>query len=276
VKVAYLGPEGTFSDEAARKFFAKKTQIRLIPYPTIADLIFAVARGEVDAAFTPIENSIEGAVGTVLDMLARDVNLKIRGESLFPVQNCLLAKDRIALIKITDVISHPQPMAQCRQFIRKNLTRARIHISESTAGAAKQVAELESRSFAAIGTLSAAKLYGLKILKKGINDHKDNVTRFVILAKHDHGRTGADKTSIVFAVHKDKPGGLYEVLGEFANRRINLTRIESRPAKRSLGDYYFFIDMQGHHADAQVKAALSGIRRRASFFKLLGSYPRAK
>jgi prephenate dehydratase len=164
------------------------------------------------------------------------------------------------------------------------LKKAMIHLSSSTAEAVKQVAlsmpgkpkTKEKHVYAAIGTKAAAKLYGMDVLASNINDFKDNQTRFIVLAKNDHPVTGKDKTSIVFTIAKDQPGGLYNILGEFAVRRINLTKIESRPSKTALGDYYFFADMEGHHKQKPVEEALAEVKKKAAFLKILGSYPRAK
>ncbi|MFH0887511.1 MAG: prephenate dehydratase [bacterium] len=284
MRVAYLGPEGTNSEEAALKYYHRRA--RLLPYPNIYDVIMAVQKGKVDQGFCPIENSIEGAVTEVLDLLTQYTSLKIRDEFLYPITNNLISKKNIPLSRITDVISHPQAIAQCSKFIKKNIPKAFIHFSSSTAEAVRQApllagqAEFDSedhvkeRIYTAIGSKTAAKIYRLKVIKKNINDHKDNMTRFVVLSKKDHPRTGDDKTSIVFSIHKDKPGGLYNVLHELAIRSINMTKIESRPSKLSYGDYYFFIDMQGHRDDKVIQESLCMIKKKASYFTILGSYPR--
>ncbi len=287
LKVGYLGPEGTFSEEASILYAKKLKNVELIPYSTIHDLLVAVDYGKVNEGITPIENSIEGTVGVVSDMLVRDVNLKIREEVVLPVYHYLITRKGVRLKDVTDIISHPQALDQCKGWLRKNLPKAQLHLSYSTADAVRQVAlgkETElpvlgtgrKRVFAAIGPKASAKLYGLRIVAEKINDYKDNLTRFIVVSKRDHPRTGDDKTSIVFSLAKDRPGGLYNVLGEFAIRYINLTKIESRPSKRALGDYYFFVDMQGHRIDKAVKEALDDIKRKAPFMKILGSYPRAK
>jgi len=288
LKVGYLGPEGTFSEEASHLYTKKVPNARLIPYGTFFDVLFAVDKGVIDEAVMPIENSVEGTVGIVTDMLAADVNLMIRQEIILPVYQYLIARPKVKMSQITDIVSHPQPIDQCKGFIRKHLPHAMIHLSHSTAEAAMQVATSldassisgkgrgKKRVFASIGPKASAKLYGLNILAEKINDYPDNMTRFIVVAKKDHERTGDDKTSIVFSAAKDKPGGLYNVLGEFAVRNINLTKIESRPSKRALGDYFFFIDLQGHRTDKPVKEALTKVQRKVAFFKMLGSYPRAK
>jgi len=289
LKVGFLGPEGTFCEEASLLYTKKLKNVELISYSTIYDLLIAVNKGHLDEGITPIENSIEGTVGIVTDMLVKDVNLVIRQEIVLPVFHYLLAQKGIKLSQVTDIISHPQAIDQCKDYLRKKLPHVTIHLSYSTADAVRQVAaapegevlkikgiKAKKRVFAAIGTKAASKLYGLRVLASEINDYPDNLTRFVVLAKKDHARTGDDKTSIVFSIAKDKPGGLHNILGEFASRRINLTKIESRPSKRALGDYFFFVDLQGHRGDKFTAEALSEIKRKVAFFKLLGSYPRAK
>ena len=288
IKVAFLGPEGTYSEEASKLYLKKienNAQIELIPYANFHELMFAVDKGKVDEGVLPIENSLEGSIVIVTDLLAKDVNLMIRQEMVLPIQNYLMALKGTNKKKITDIVSHPQPIDQCKDYIMKNFPNARIHLAPSTSEAAKRVAagsayrwfgdeeEAKGRTFAAIAPKASAALYGLEILDKEINS-KDNSTRFVVLSKKDHEMTGKDKTSIVFSIMKDKPGGLFQALSEFANRKINLTKIESRPTKTTLGHYYFFIDLEGHREEIEVAAALEAIKQNASFFKLLGSYPK--
>jgi prephenate dehydratase len=278
MKIGYLGPEGTFSEEASLKYKNKIGKGTYRSYSTIHDILIAADKGEVDEAIVPIENSVEGSIGIVTDMLVNEVKLQIKQELVIPVKHYLLAKKNVPLKKITDVISIPIVLDQCKGYLRKNLSKAKLHFAYSTAEAARKVAS-EIDMFgaghpAAIGTKNAAKLYGLKIIDSEINDYRDNSTRFVVLSKADSKRTGHDKTSIVFSILKDRPGGLYQILGEFASRKINLTKIESRPTKRTLGDYYFFVDMQGHRMDPKIAAALSKVKKCASFFKIIGSYPR--
>lgn len=287
MKVGYLGPEGTFSEEAAKLYFRKlEGKATLLPFGTIHSLLLAADRKEIDEAVVPLENSIEGTISVVPDLLAKEVNLMIRQELVLPIYHYLIAHKGVKLSQITDVISNPPALDQCQNFLRKKLPKAKLHLSYSTADAVKQVAfslgemviahgKVKGGVFAAIGTAASAKLYGLKIVASRINA-KDNQTRFIVLGKKDHARTGQDKTSLVFAIAKDRPGGLHNVLKEFADRNINLTKIESRPSKKVLGDYYFFADLAGHRQDLVVAAALSGVKRKTSFLKMLGSYPKAK
>jgi prephenate dehydratase len=277
-KIGYLGPEGTFSEEAGFKYKKLIGKGSYVPFTTIHELLIAVDRSKVSEGIVPIENSIEGTIGIVTDMLVNDVSLKICQEIVIPVKHYLLSKTKIPLNKVTDVVSIPIVLDQCKTFLRTKLPKAKIHFTRSTAEAARKVAadvEMFGKGTpAAIGARSAAKLYGLQIIASEINDYPDNSTRFVVVSKKDHKITGHDKTSIVFSILKDSPGGLYRVLGSFAKRGINLTKIESRPTKRTLGDYYFFVDMQGHKDDNLVADALKEVKKMASFFKVLGSYPR--
>lgn len=279
MKVGFLGPEGTFSEEASL-LYAKKLEgkAQLYPYGTFHDLLLAADRGKVREAILPIENSIDGTIGIVTDMLVKDVRLLIKQEIVLPIFHQLIAPKGVELKNITDVMSIPQVLDQCQDFLRKHLPKARLHLAHSSADAVKQLASSLGEKigvFAAIGTAAAAKLYGLKIIAAKINA-VGNQTRFIVLAKTDHPRTGDDKTSIVFSIAKDRPGGLHDVLGAIASRNINLTKIESRPAKKVLGDYYFFADLQGHRTEKIVAETLSEVKRKTSFLKLLGSYPRAK
>lgn len=284
MKVGYLGPEGTFSEEASQQYKKKIGSATFIPFSTFHDIIMAVDNGRIHEGIVPIENSVEGTIGLVSDMLVNEVNLHIKQEMVIPIKHYLLAKKSVAAGSVTDIISHPQVIDQCKNYLRTKHPKVQIHFAYSTAEAAKRVAEMvevnlkgkKRNIFASIGALASAKLYGLKAIDKEVNDYKDNMTRFIVLAKEDHPRTGNDKTSIVFSIKRDRPGGLHNILGEFAMRGINLTKIESRPTKRTLGDYYFFIDLQGHRTDRIVGEALKDIRDKVSFMKVLGSYPSAK
>jgi len=274
-KIGYLGPEGTFSHDAGRVYIKKHAgKAGLLPFPTFHDALLAVDREEADEAVVPVENSIEGTIGVVQDMLAKEVDLKIKAEIILPVHQSLLAKKHIDLKDIKEVISHPQPIEQCRVWIRKNLPHAKIKLAPSTAEAARLVSLSADDNIAAIGSSGGAKLYSLKTLIKDITDYSDNATRFIVVAKKDSAPTGKDKTSIVFSIIADRPGGLFTVLKEFASRGINLTKIESRPSKKALGDYFFFVDMEGHRKDRTIAEALSDITNKVGFLKILGSYPK--
>ncbi len=279
LKIGYLGPEGTFSEEASSVYLKKIGKAEFLPYSTFHDVLMDVDKGKLDEGIVPIENSVEGTIGTVTDILVNEVRLQIKQELVIPVQHYLMSKIQVPPSKVTEVVSFPQIIDQCKHYLRKNLPKARIRFAFSSADAARQVAEagivkgLEVP--AAIGSKISAKLYNLVIIASNVNDSPHNATRFVVLAKKDHLKTGKDKTSIVFSIKKDRPGGLYAILGEFAKRGINLTKIESRPTKRTLGDYFFFIDIDGHRAGKKVADALKEVKGKASFFKMLGSYPKA-
>ncbi|MFC1511086.1 prephenate dehydratase [Candidatus Margulisiibacteriota bacterium] len=287
MKVGFLGPEGTFSEEASKLYINRlEDDADLYPYTTIHDLLLAVSKGKVREAVLPIENSIEGTIGAVTDALAKDVDLVIRQEIIIPIYHYLIAQKGVNVADITDVISHPQALDQCGDFLRKKMPKAKLHLAYSTAYAVRQVAlslgeriiahgQVKGSVFAAIGNKSTAALYELKVLAEKINA-KDNQTRFVVVAKQDHPRSGKDKTSIVFSIDCDRPGGLHDVLAVFAVKNINLTKIESRPSKKALGDYYFFADLEGHRQDKVVAQVLEEIKKKTSFLKLLGSYPKAK
>lgn len=275
MRVAYLGPPGTFSEEAVSRCDLAKDG-EAVPYPTFPDAYEALATGAVDAALLPIENSIEGAVSTVLDLLVQRPGPRIRREVLLPVQQHLLAPPGTRLEDVRRVVSHVQPLGQCARFLRERLSGAVTEPSSSTADAARRVAAGEAGpGAAAIGSRAAAARYGLATLAESIQDSDENITRFVLLAPTDEAPTGADRTSIAFTLDRDRPGGLHEVLGELARRRINLSRIESRPTKRTMGHYVFFVDFEGHRADPAGADALAGVLGRVHTLYLLGSYPRA-
>jgi prephenate dehydratase len=273
MRVAYLGPPGTFSEEALGRCDLARGAERL-PQPTFADAYEAVLAGGADAALLPVENSLEGSVGAVLDLLVHRPGLLIRRELMLPVEQHLLARAGTELSGIFRVLSHPQPLGQCAAFLRARLSGVPLVPTHSTADAARQVAEGPPGA-AAIGGRVAAERYGLAILAESIQDPGENFTRFVLVAREDEKPTGRDRTSIAFTLDRDRPGGLHEVLGEFASRRVNLSKIESRPTKKTVGHYVFYVDFEGHRADPAGAAALEGVRRKVHVLHLLGSYPRA-
>jgi len=265
--IAYLGPEGTFTEEAAYRL-----SNRLLPFDSIIDVLDAVKNGKVDKGVVPIENSIEGPVGVTLDLLAQEHNLCIEREIVLKVDHYLLANKGVKLEELTDVYSHPQSLAQCHKFIERMGLIA--HPTSSTAAAAKIIKG--KRECCAIGTLRAASLYDLDVICEDIQDYTPNMTRFIVIATHDHPFTGSDKTSILFTLAEDRPGGLYEILGLFADANINLTKIESRPSKMGLGKYIFFLDFEGHRKEKNINMILNEIKNRTPFMKILGSYPMDK
>jgi len=269
-KLAFLGPEGTFTQQAAKEY-CRRSPREMVECASIPDVIWAVASGEAEEGLVPIENSIEGAVNATLDMLAHEVDLFIIAELVLQVHQCLMARGPIRLEDITDVFSHPQALAQCQRFIHDKLSRSKTHTTYSTAAAAKIVAEGKN-TWAAIAMPSAAQNWGLVILAEDIQDMPDNATRFVVLSKEPVLPSGRSKTSIIFSV-KDEPGGLYNALKIFADKGINLTRIESRPAKKMLGQYLFFVDFLGSSQEKSVRECLETLSKSSSFYKYLGSYP---
>lgn len=244
----------------------------LVPYCNIPAVLESVDNGEASYGVVPIENSIEGPVGITLDSLAHKFDLKIFKEIVIPINQNLIVNPGTTMDDIKDVYSHSQAIAQCREFILEN--NIQPHYAVSTANAAKSI--IGDKSKAAIGNSKAAELYGLEIIKPNIQDTDNNETRFVVVSKDDHKQTGNDKTSIIFSIYEDKPGGLYEILGIFQKNNINLTKIESRPSKKGLGKYLFFVDFNGHRDDETVKNIITGIEDNTYFLKVLGSYPEFK
>lgn len=263
-KIAYLGPQGTYAEEAASHIEGE-----LIAFDSIVEVMEAVKLKKVDMGVVPIENSIEGPVGLTLDLLVHDYDLKIIGEIILPVSHKLLINSGSSIEDVKTVYSHSQALSQCRKFIEN--MGAKPVATSSTSGAAEMVKG--HMNSAGIGTKRAADLYDLNIAANDIQDYKDNSTRFIIVGQEDSEPTGHDKTSITFSLFKDRPGGLYHVLGAFAKCNINLTKIESRPSKKKLGKYIFFVDFKGHRKDKEVKNILNNIKNRVSFVKILGSYP---
>lgn len=272
-KIAYLGPQGTFTEEALDKFIKDVSQIEKIAFPTVADVIKSVDRGESDEGLVPIENSIEGSVNITQDILTFESEAKIIGEVTIPVKHSLISKKKIKIGKIRRIISHPHATAQCRKFLTANMKGIEIVAANSTAEAVR-ILKKEGDDVAAIGTKIAAKLYNLEIIKSDIEDNKDNKTRFVFIGNKIQPKTGNDKTSMVCFLKEDRPGSLYNILKEFAQRNINLTRLESRPAKKNLGDYVFMIDLDGHLHDENIFEVIEVLRRSVYLVKILGSYPK--
>ena len=277
MRVAYLGPAGTFSEDALRAA-ADGAALEPAPAATIYDAVAAVGSGGADRALVPFENSIEGSVRATLDALAFDAPaVAIVGEHDQPISSNLIARVPLELDRIEVVISHPQASAQCSRFIRSELPRAEVRSASSTAEAVREVAASDD-PWAALGAASAAPLYDCVILRSGVEDESDNVTRFVWLAPAGTEPSGEGpwKTTFTFAeLGADHPGALVDALTEFSSRDVNLTRIESRPLRRGLGRYMFFCDLEGAVADPPVAAALDALRSKAESVRVLGSYPRA-
>ncbi len=268
MRACFLGPPATFTHMACIKHFGESAE--LIPVINVTEVFELVERKDCEFGVVPIENSTEGVVSNTLDMFV-EYNQSIIGEIMLEISHSLLSKTG-EFSHIKTVYSHPHAIAQCRSWLEKNLRQASVLHVESTARAA----ELASGdpSSAAIAGEGAGKLYGLRTIKKNIQDNVTNFTRFIIIGKMHPDRTGKDKTSIIFSV-KDEVGALYKILKSFSNYKINLTKIESRPVKKRAWEYLFFLDMEGHIKDGDVKGAIDEMRILCSFFKLLGSYPRA-
>ena len=281
MRLGYLGPAGTFSEEALRAT-PDAEGAQLVPFTSIHDAVMAVVSGDVDRALVPIENSLEGAVNATLDALTFGTReVAIVGETVLPIHNCLIAARPLEPAEIEVVVSHPQPLAQCARFLRAELPGAELRAATSTADAVRTVAASDA-PWAAIGTRLAASLYGARVLRDGIEDDPDNATRFVWLA-HAGAPPPAStasardwKTSIVFAGAGDaSPGWLVRCLSEFAFRGVNLTKIESRPRRRQLGHYLFLADLQGRADEPPVADAIAGLHAHCEEVRVLGTYPAA-
>lgn len=267
--VAYLGPEGTYSQEAARKHAG--TSSEYAPYNTIDDVTTAVEKGRADIAVVPVENSTEGAVSRTLDLLLES-NLLICGEVMLPIRHQLLTH-AAKLEEISEVLAHPQALAQCRRWLAEHLPGVKITSVPSNAEAARLA--VTSLTTAAIAGKLAADTYGLPALCQDIQDSGGNTTRFLVLGSTETTPTGNDKTSLVCSV-PNRAGSLYDLLGILTAARINMTKLESRPAESALWDYVFYIDIDGHHTEPAVTQALQQMKEHATLVKVLGSYPKAR
>lgn len=274
-RVAYLGPPGTFSEDALRAATAAR-EIEAVPKASVYEAIVGVEAGEVDRALVPFENSIEGAVRSTLDTLAFDAGgVTIVGEFDFPIRHQLIARGELSPQQVSVVLSHPQASAQCARFIREELPGAEVRGASSTAEAVKLVSETDA-PWAALGTASAARLYGCVVLRDGVEDEPDNVTRFVWIAPSGTEPEGSGpwRTTLIFSeLGDDHPGALVDALQEFSEREVNLTRIESRPLRRGLGRYMFFVDLEGRASEREIAAAIEGLKEKAESVRVLGSYP---
>ncbi len=274
-RIAFLGPVGTFC-EAALLTMPAAVGAERVPAKSVQVAIDLVRSGGVDRALIPIENSVEGSVSVTLDELANGVRLVIVDEVALPVRFALMARPGTTLADVTSVASHPHALAQVRGWVDANLPDATVIPALSTAGAAAALLSDPPPFDAAVAPLLAAERYGLDVLANGIGDTEDASTRFVLVQRPGElpAPTGADKTTMSLYMRQDEPGALMAILNEFAVRGVNLTRIESRPTKRVLGDYFFSVDVEGHVADARVAEALMGLHRVCLDVRFLGSYPR--
>jgi prephenate dehydratase len=275
-RIGFLGPEGTFTEQAllSQPDLAAN---ELVALPSIPDVLLAVESGEVDLGFVGIENSIEGAVTVTVDTLGFDTDLLIQGEVVMGVQMNLLAPSGVGVADIRRVLSIPVATAQCRSFLHRELPGVTTLATSSTAEAAMLVAGSENDGHtAAVAPAVAAKVYGLDVLATDIEDHPDNATRFVVVARSGiPAPTGHDKTSVLIYQRADRPGSLLTILQEFSARSINLTKLESRPTKKGLGDYCFLIDLEGHIGEELVADCLRDLKSKVEDVKFLGSYPAA-
>ncbi len=278
-RIAFFGPFGTFTEQALRtqKDLAAG---ELVPYRSVPDVLDAVASGEAEKGFVPIENSIEGMVNFTQDALVFDYDLLIQREVVLNIEHCLLAKEGASLADVKNVLSIPVATAQCAAYLRKNLPNADIITANSTADAARQVSERSAQGelgLAAIAPRTSAELYKLAVIASDIADHEGNQTRFVLVGRNDIPKaTGHDRTGIVVFQRADEPGSLISILQEFAARRINITHLSSRPTKAGgLGDYCFIMYVDGHIEDELLADALRDLRAKQGGVKFLGSYPAA-
>ncbi|MRR15180.1 MAG: prephenate dehydratase [Deltaproteobacteria bacterium] len=271
MNVACLGPEASFTHQAARLHFGASA--RFWPQPGIARVFDEVEKGSVEWGVVPVENSLEGSVNVTLDRLVL-TPLKIQAETYLRISQCLIAQAK-SMKGIKNVYSHPQALAQCQAWLRAHLPNAVLGEMESTAAAVQMVRG--KKAAAAIGSDLAAATYGMNVLARGIEDNPSNTTRFLVIggASEESDATGDDKTSIIFAT-PDVPGSLHRALTAFAKRKINLAKIESHPAKGKMWEYLFFVDMIGHRRDKPVQDSLRELGDKTVFMKILGSYPRAK
>jgi prephenate dehydratase len=267
-RVAYLGPAGTNSEIAALRLFPG---IESQPCATIRQAARAVLAGDADRAVLPIENSLQGTVTETVDLLIEEDGLALCAEVVLPIEHCLMTRPGADRAAVKVIFSHPQSLGQCRHYLERNFPDARTEAALSNSDAVGIM--MRTPHAAAIGPDRAAQIYGAQIIERNVQDARINKTRFVVAARESGDRTGRDKTSIAFGVAHDRPGTLVSVLHEFADRAINLTKIESRPSGGELGIYVFLVDVEGHRDDPLVAQALAAVREQSNFFKIFGSYP---
>ncbi len=272
--IAFLGPNGTFTEEAAR-FFFKGLEARYIPFATIPDVLDAIDQDKTEFAVVPIENSIEGTVNLTMDWLIHHIDVPIQGELAYPISQHLMAAKPMNWTEIRKVLSHPQAVAQSRLFLRKYLPHVEIEYTQSTAEAVKQVGLNPNEPWAAIGNRLSKEIYPVQFLKEYIQDHENNYTRFLLVSSSSMPMmpTDIEKTTILVTLPSDFPGALYQVLAAFAWRKINLSRIESRPTKTGLGNYHFIIDIEQKMDEILLPGAFAELEALGCQVRQLGSYP---
>jgi chorismate mutase/prephenate dehydratase len=266
--VAFQGEVGAYSEEAAYQYFGPTA--RLKPCENLEDVFQAVEKDEIQYGLVPVENSTEGSIPRTYDLLL-DSRLKVIGETELRIVHCLISLPEVKIDSVNEVFSHPQALGQCKTFLGK--MGWKLTPTYDTAGSVKLIKENHMTDKAAIASARAAEVYGMKVLLRGIEDNQNNFTRFFILSKQDAVPSDHDKTSIVFTI-KHKPGALYDALRELADRKINLTKIESRPTRQKPWEYNFYVDFDGNCADKEIIEALQALENSAVFVKILGSYPR--
>jgi prephenate dehydratase len=272
--VAYLGPPGTFTESAARLLDASEDPGALTPFGDVTEVLRAVSEGATTVGVVPIENTLEGSVTATLDALAFETDLLIEGELELPITLVAATRPGVTLDDVTHVYSHPVPIAGCRRWLTSTLPSAERVPMASTSRAAQSVAESDEPSLAIVNPL-AADLFGLEIVARDISDRTGNSTRFVVVGHGIPPATGWDKTSVVVFIESNRPGALLQLLEIFAERDLNLTKIESRPTKAELGEYCFFLDVEGHLSGERVGDALAAVKRTQRDVKVLGSYRRS-
>ena len=272
-KIAFLGPIGTYTDEASYLYAPSAERV---PFASLGLVTSVLEEGNVDEAVVPIENSLGGTVIEVVDFLIASEKSQIKGEFLLPIDHCLITRPGVKLSDVRVVVSKQEALTQCRQFLARELRFAEQVPATSTALAVVDLKEADDRT-AAIGPRRSAELAGLPVLAHGIQDRKNNVTRFAVLASSSMPPSGSDKTTIAFDFGKpDAPGLVYGAMRPFADRGINLTKIESRPTGTGMGNYIFLLDLEGHIDEPHVQQAITELQGHTSTFKVLGAYPRAE
>ncbi|MCY3569669.1 MAG: prephenate dehydratase, partial [Chloroflexi bacterium] len=272
--IAYLGPPGTFTEQAASLCVPAGREAELTPYPSITASAEAAAAGRADLAVLPFENSLAGAVGETHDLIIHQLDsLAICDEIVIPIEHCLIAAPDADTSRVDAIYSHPQALGQCQRYLQRRFPDARTEATLSTSQAVARAVELGNHTLA-IAPRRAAALHGAVILEAGIEDDHRNATRFVVLADHDHDPTGDDRSTILFST-TNRPGALLEALQCFAQAGINLTRIESRPSRERLGTYLFIVDCDGHRTDPPLVGALEQVAEVVERLRIVGSYPKA-
>jgi prephenate dehydratase len=270
-RVAYLGPEGTFSFQATQSLVAQKKDLVAVPFQSMYKVLAAVESGETEFALVPIENLVEGTISEPLDFLVHSNELQIVSELVEPIQLDVIGLAGTEFADVKEVISHANPVGQSRNFVRQHMPLSKEILAPSTVAAIEMVSQRNDKTVVAIGNSSMNDRYGVVTLVKNVGDVKNNKTRFVLLQKHAlRDSDTSEKISFVLSLPKDQPGGLYKIMGLLQS--VNLTKIESRPSKEVLGSYYFFIDFQGNYSDPDIRKMLGAVKDSSDTFKILGAY----